>query len=174
MINSRNDIVSLLKEYIVTQQEYVYQFWMPEAHEWNVKKQVAYYNGIVLGKFREKDAFTLQVLKEGVTDQALYDEIKINLERHIKMIEGLEQPDIMNKMQMESYKRQRDELSRDTIDDWISNYCRWIQEDVMEISYSEIRVLLFIYYSFDNYDYQRKHPFCSDLNELEVVYKFSM
>lgn len=129
MINSRNDIVSLLKEYIVTQQEYVYQFWMPEAHEWNVKKQVAYYNGIVLGKFREKDAFTLQVLKEGVTDQALYDEIKINLERHIKMIEGLEQPDIMNKMQMESYKRQRDELSRDTIDDWISNYCRWIQED---------------------------------------------
>lgn len=171
MINSRNDIVSLLKEYIVTQQEYVYQFWMPEAHEWNVKKQVAYYNGIVLGKFREKDAFTLQVLKEGVTDQALYDEIKINLERHIKMIEGLEQPDIMNKMQMESYKRQRDELSRDTIDDWISNYCRWIQEDVMEISYSEIRVLLFIYYSFDNYDYQRKHPFCSDLNELEVVYK---
>lgn len=128
MINSRNDIVSLLKEYIVTQQEYVYQFWMPEAHEWNVKKQVAYYNGIVLGKFREKDAFTLQVLKEGVTDQALYDEIKINLERHIKMIEGLEQPDIMNKMQMESYKRQRDELSRDTIDDWISNYCRWIQD----------------------------------------------
>lgn len=129
MINSRNDIVSLLKEYIVIQQEYVYQFWMPEAHEWNVKKQVAYYNGIVLGKFREKDAFTLQVLKEGVTDQALYDEIKINLERHIKMIEGLEQPDIMNKMQMESYKRQRDELSRDTIDDWISNYCRWIQAD---------------------------------------------
>jgi len=41
----------------------------------------------------------------------------------------------------------------------------------MEISYSEIRVLLFIYYSFSNYDYQRKHPFCSDLNELEVVYK---
>lgn len=28
MINSRNDIVSLLKEYIVTQQEYVYQSWM--------------------------------------------------------------------------------------------------------------------------------------------------
>ena len=138
MINSRNDIVSLLKEYIVTQQEYVYQFWMPEAHEWNVKKQVAYYNGIVLGKFREKDAFTLQVLKEGVTDQALYDEIKINLERHIKMIEGLEQPDIMNKMQMESYKRQRDELSRDTIDDWISNYCRWIQEDGFETTLKAI------------------------------------
>ena len=82
MINSRNDIVSLLKEYIVTQQEYVYQSWMPEAHEWNVKKQVAYCNGIVLGKFREKDAFTLQVLKEGVTDQALYDEI-ISLKNEI-------------------------------------------------------------------------------------------
>ena len=100
MINSRNEIMELLGEYIVTQQEHVYQLWMPEAQEWNVKRQVAYYNGIVLGKFREDDALTLQVLKEGVTDQALYDEIRINLERQIKMIEEMEQPDIMRKKQL--------------------------------------------------------------------------
>lgn len=171
MIDSRNEIMELLDEYIVTQQEYVYQFWMPEAQEWNVKRQVAYNNGIVLGKFREEDALTLQVLKEGVTDQALYDEIRINLERHIKMIEEMEQPDIMHKMQVELYKRQKDELYRDTIDDWISDYCRWIRGDVKGRSYSEIRVLLYLYYSFDNYSYQKKHPFCSDLNELEAVYR---
>lgn len=44
MINSRNEIMELLGEYIVTQQEHVYQLWMPEAQEWNVKRQVAYYN----------------------------------------------------------------------------------------------------------------------------------
>ncbi|MGN8922681.1 hypothetical protein ACTNB0_16790 [Lachnospiraceae bacterium HCP28S3_F9] len=72
MINSRNEIIGLLKEYTVTQQEYVYQFWMPEVPEWNVERQVAYANGIVLGKFREDDSLTMQVLKEGVTNQALY------------------------------------------------------------------------------------------------------
>lgn len=171
MINSRNEIRGLLGEYIVTQQEHMYQLWMPEAQEWNVKRQVAYYNGIVLGKFREGDALTLQVLKEGVTDQALYDEIGINLERQIKMIEEMEQPDIMRKKQLECYKTQKDELSCNSIDNWISKNCGWIREDVAGRPYSEIRVLLYLYYSFDNYSYQRKHPFCSDLNQLEAVYK---
>ena len=30
MINSRNEIMELLGEYIVTQQEHVYQLWMPD------------------------------------------------------------------------------------------------------------------------------------------------
>lgn len=171
MINSRNEIIGLLKEYTVTQQEYVYQFWMPEVPEWNVERQVAYANGIVLGKFREDDSLTMQVLKEGVTNHALYSEIKINLEYHIKMIEEMEQPDIMHKMQLESYKKQNYELSSDSIDNWISKNCRWIREDVMERPYSEIKVLLYLHYSFENYNYQKTDPFCSDLNELEEVYK---
>lgn len=171
MLNSRNEIMGLLKEYIVTQQECVYQFYMPDAQEWDVKRQVAYNDGVVLGKYREEDALTFQVLKEGVTDQALYDEIKINLEYHIKKIEEMEHLDIMNKNLVESYKRQKDELFRYSIDEWISNNCRWIREHVIRKSYSEIRVLVYLYYSFDNYNYQIKHPFCSDLNELEAVYK---
>lgn len=95
MTNSRNEIIELLKEYTVTQHEYVYQFWMSEAEEWNVKRQVAYANGIVLGKFREDDTITRKVLQEGVTDKALFSEIRVNLERQIKKIEELEQPDIM-------------------------------------------------------------------------------
>lgn len=95
MINSRNEINGLLEEYTVAQQEYVYQFWMPDAQEWNVKRQVAHANGIVLGKFREDDALTIQVLKEGVTDQVLCDEIRMNLECHIRMIEEMEESDIM-------------------------------------------------------------------------------
>lgn len=119
MINSRNEINELLNEYMVTQQEYVYQFWMPATQKWNAKRYVAYCNGIVLGKFREGDALTLQVLKEGVSDQALYDEIRTNLEHHIKMIEEIEQPDIMHKSKLKSYKTQKDELSYNLINNWI-------------------------------------------------------
>ena len=41
----------------------------------------------------------------------------------------------------------------------------------MERPYSEIKVLLYLHYSFENYNYQKTDPFCSDLNELEEVYK---
>lgn len=65
MINSRNEIIGLLEKYMVTQQEYVNQAFMPETTNWNTKRQVAYINGIVLGKFREDDAETMRVLKKG-------------------------------------------------------------------------------------------------------------
>lgn len=171
MIDSRNEIIELLEKYMITQQEYVNQALMPETTNWNTKRQVAYINGIVLGKFREDDAETIRVLKEGVTDQALYSEIKINLEYNISLIEKMEEIDIINQMQLETYKKQQNELSCDTIDTWISKNCKMIREYVANTPYSEIRVLLYLYYSFDNYNNQRKHTFCSDLNELEAVYK---
>jgi len=172
VINSRDEIMTLLNEYIITQQEYTYQSWIPETEvtEWDGKRQAIYANGVVLGKFREKDASTLQVLKEGVSNQGLYNEIRINLEHHIKIIEEMECLDYIYKVQLESYMKQKNELSCDSIDDWISKNCRSILEETAEKSSSEIRVLLFLYYSFENYNRQRQHPFCSDLNELEMVY----
>ncbi len=105
MISSRGEIMELLKEYTATQHEWIYQFWMPGIEEWNAERQVAYANGIVLGKLREGDSITRQVLKQGVTDKALYSEISVNLERHIKKIEELEQSDIMQQMELKSYKK---------------------------------------------------------------------
>lgn len=170
MINSRNNIIELLNEYMVTQQEYVYQGWLGEGDEWSGKKQADYMNGIVLGKFREQDSLTLKVLKEGVTNQALYNEIRINLDHNKKMIENMETSDKIRKVQLELYKIQKDELSIDLIDGWIRKNCKWMQEDAEGRDYSEIRVLIYLYYSFENYNYQRKHPFCSELNELELIY----
>lgn len=171
MIDSRDEIIELLKEYTVTQYEHVYQFWMPGAAKWSVKRQVDYNNGIVLGKFRENDSATMQILKEGVTDKALYSEIRVSLEHQIKSIEDLEQPDIMQQMCLVSYRRQQDELLSCSIDEWISKNCGWIKRDVEGRPYSEVKTLLYLYYSFENYEYQRQNPFCSDLNELQAVYE---
>lgn len=156
---------------MVTQQEYIYQFWMSDEEKWSGKRQAIYINGIVLGKFREDDVLTIQVLKEGVTDKALYTEIRSNLERHIKMIEELEQSDIFQKKQLESYKCQKEGLLNYSIDKWISKNDGCIRQDAIGLSYSEKRVLLYLYYAFDNYAYERENPFCSDLNELERIYK---
>ena len=95
MITSRKAIAEFLKKSMITQHECNCQFWMSEKEEWDVKKQVDYINGVVLGKFRENDA--RKILKEGVTDEALITEIKIKLKREIKNIEKLKHPDILQK-----------------------------------------------------------------------------
>lgn len=92
MINSRNEIVELLKEYMITNHEYTKNF-MFESEQWSGKRQAIYSNGTVLGKFREKDSTTIKILKEGVNDKALYNEIKLNLEHNIEVIKKLNSTD---------------------------------------------------------------------------------
>ena len=75
MIESKYDIFPLLNEYISTQHEWMYQFWMRDAEKWNDTRRAIYINGVVLGKFRESDILTIQTLKLGVSDTALHNEI---------------------------------------------------------------------------------------------------
>lgn len=62
MISSREQISDLIKEYLHTQYEYVAQYWSEDVPEWDGKKQALYSNGVVLGKFREKDKATMNLL----------------------------------------------------------------------------------------------------------------
>lgn len=167
MIHTRNEITELLKEYAAAQHEIVYRFWSGESNE---KLKVSYFNGIVLGKFRENDPLTRQMMKEGVNDNALYTEISAHLEHRIQMLEQLDEPDLMQQMQLAFCKNKQTHLFTDSLDDWIRKYCGWIKKEVTGIPDSEVKVLLYLYYAFDNYDFQKKHPFCSDLDELETAY----
>lgn len=171
MIESKNDILPLLNEYIGTQHEWVYQFGMGDAEEWSGTRQAIYSNGVVLGKFRESDIPTIQTLKIGVSDTALHSEIYQYYERKIKAKKELKHPDIMQQGMLEIYEKQFRDLLILPIDEWIENNCTWIQNDVIDLPYSEIKVLLYLYYAFDNYDYIRKNRYNSDISSLTATYE---
>lgn len=170
MIEEIAEIEELLIEYKNIQAEWVYQFWMGKT-EWSGKRQAAYMNGVVLGKLREKDPKTLSVLKKGVSDDALRREIMTELERNIKIRHNMNELDIMEEMKLESDIKLCKELSLYNVDDWIIKNCNWIYEDTKNLTHSEVRVLLYLYYAFNNYEYRNKDPFCSDIDELEIAYK---
>ncbi len=171
MIESKNDILPLLNEYIGTQHEWVYQFWMGDAEAWSGKRQAIYSNGVVLGKFRESDILTIQTLKIGVSDTALHSEIHQYYERRIKAQKELEHPDIMQQGMLEIYERQFRDFWVLPLDEWIENNCAWIQSDATNLSYPEVKVLLYLYYAFDNYDSIRKNRYNSDVSNLTATYE---
>lgn len=171
MIESKNDILPLLNKYIGTQHEWIYQFWMGDAEEWSGTRQAIYSNGVVLGKFRESDILTIQTLKLGVSDTALHNEIHQYYERRIKAQKELEHPDIMQQGMLEIYEKQFRDFLILPIDEWIENNCTWIQNDVADLAYPEVKVLLYLYYAFDNYDYIRKNRYNSDTSSLTAAYE---
>ena len=171
MIESKNDIFPLLNEYISTQHEWIYQFWMGDAEKWSGTRQAIYSNDVVLGKFRESDILTIQTLKLGVSDTALHNEIHQYYERKIKAQKELEHPDIMQQEMLEIYEKQFRDFLILPIDEWIENNCTWIQNDVADLTYPEVRVLLYLYYAFDNYDYIRENRYNSDISSLAATYE---
>lgn len=144
MIESKNDILPLLNEYIGTQHEWIYQFWMGDAEEWSGTRQAIYSNGVVLGKFRESDILTIQTLKLGVSDTALHNEIHQYYERKIKAQKELEHPDIMQQGMLEIYEKQFRDFLILPIDEWIENNCIWTQSDVADLTYPEVK----LYYTY--------------------------
>lgn len=170
MIKCRNDIIDILEEYLLTDYERVHDFYSGGDDKWSSHRHVLYANGAVLGKFREKDMRTMNALKLGVTDDALTDEIKINIRYHISLYNVKEEQDIMDKMHIKSCEKSYRELQFYCIDDWIDRNCRWIKEETAEITYQEERVLLYLHYAFQNFNNQRKHRYCSDIDQIEEAY----
>ena len=66
--------------------EFLAQIWNPKVRQWSPHKQAIYNNGVVIGKYLERDAITLSLCSEDITDEAIQTEIKHYLEQSISFV----------------------------------------------------------------------------------------
>ena len=144
---------------------------MPDINGWDYNKQAIYINGVVLGKFREKDIETIRTINIGVEEAALKAEIRENLKNHIEELKQLTELDSMQQRQIEIKRLQLNDLQTHTISEWIKKHTGWIEEIVEKTTQLELQGLLFLYYAFENWKYERNHPYCDDLEQLRDSYK---
>lgn len=170
MIEQSQDVLHLLEEYINTQYEWTRQRWIPDTERWDSQRQSLYWNGVPLGKFRERDSMTMLTLEEGVSDSALRQELLVYYERERKAIQDQKEPDILQQMRLPHLQSQLEQLSSQSIDIWINNHLGWILEEAAEIPYAKARVLIYLHHAYYNYDSIRKHPYNADLSSLAATY----
>ena len=100
MIELRQDVLPLLDEYINTQYEWIRLGWIPDTERWDSQRKSRYWNGIPLGKFRERYPMTMLTLEEGVADNALRQELLLYYEREREAIQDQKEPDILQRMRL--------------------------------------------------------------------------
>lgn len=166
MIERRQDVLPLLNEYIIADRERLCQYWAPEATQWSAKKYALYVDGAVLGKFREKDPMTMNILEEGVSDTALQEELCLHLEREINLRRVLVNSDPMQAQMLHVYRNEYDHLFALSVDDWIKCNLGGMLSAIGHLPYSKARVLIYLHYAFYNYNSWRKNRYNSDLNSL--------
>lgn len=170
MIEHRQEVIFLLDEYIKTQREWIHQAWIPDLAMWNSDRQRLYWDGIVFGKFRERDPLTMQTLEKGVSDTALQEELCTYFSRKIREIKDSTAPDILQRYMLPNLQNKYSQLSLIQIDDWINKNMGQILNEASEISYAQARVLIYLYHAYYNYDSIRKNPYNSDLSSLTEIY----
>ena len=105
MINERNDIIHLYVDYMETEHERT-RILCGGAPKWEVSRDVKYINGVVLGKYREKDPETIKVLDSVVSSEMLQKEVFIHLQNTIKEYEQRDELDIL---QQKKYNAEKEE-----------------------------------------------------------------
>lgn len=128
-------------------------------------------NGIVFGKYREHHLETIQIMSRGVTDLALKEEIAIKCSSSIEMIKYKKNPDIMDKLKLDSEENLLKELSEMPLDDWIKKNCQWAQNEFKTIPYSEYRVFWYLHYAFENFRAEKNHIYCADSDQIDSIYR---
>ena len=170
MIEQRQDVLHLLEEYINTQYEWTRQRWIPDTERWDIQRQSLYWNGVPIGKFRERDSMTMLTLEEGVSDNALRRELLLYYERERKAIQDQKEPDIFQQMRLPHLQSQLEQLSSQSIDVWINNHLGWMLKEAAETPYAKARVLIYLYYAYYNHDAIRKGPYNADMSNLTATY----
>lgn len=170
MIEQRQDVLHLLEEYINTQYEWTRQHWIPDTERWDSQRQSLYWNGVPIGKFRERDSMTMLTLEEGVSDNALRRELLLYYERERKAIQDQKEPDILQQMRLPHLQSQLEQLSSQSIDVWINIHLGWMLKEAAETPYAKARVLIYLYYAYYNHDAIRKGPYNADLSNLTATY----
>ena len=169
MINERNDIIHLYVDYMETEHERT-RILYGGAPIWEVSRDVKYINGVVLGKYREKDPETIKILDSVVSSEMLQKEVFIHLQNTIKEYEQRDELDILQQKKYNAEKEEYEFLKTNGIDDWINRYCNWIKNEMRDFSNNKIKALLYIYYSYDNYKRENNSPYNPDISVIKNIY----
>lgn len=169
LINERNDIIHLYVDYMETEHERT-RILYSGTSGWEASRDTKYNNGVVLGKYREKDPETIKVLNSVVSSETLQKEVFIHLQNTIREYEQRDELDIFQQIKYNAEKEEYKFLKTNGIDDWINRYCNWIKNEMRDLSNHKIKALLYIYYSYDNYKRENNSPYNPDISVIKNIY----
>lgn len=87
---------------------------------WEVDREVKYFNGVVMGKYRENDPETMKILNEQVSKEALYDEVSIYLQNKIYEYKQQDELDILQKVMFIEEQNEYEFLRANGIEMWVT------------------------------------------------------
>lgn len=168
-----NILVRLFSDYKKTEDEYI-QAILPNAilPNWDYKRLAKYANGVVIGKYRERDPETLKVIQSNISQEKIKQVISSYYkDQIIKLSLSNCNVGIPNRY-LKDVKRKKEalkELENSNLKEWIEKYEDWIYLNVPKDS-NEVNGLIYIYYGYEEYSKFENSVYNSNKDNISKIY----
>lgn len=161
----------LFEEYLKTSRQWVLHRLTDSCpDEWPVERMCLYGNGVVPGKYRERDPETLCLIEKmscPEEEEHVKREIQISLQRELRNLEAQPELDFqVEKLQLAQKKLHA--LQIGSIQQWAEVYgCTGL----IPVDQKDIPGFLYLDYAYKNYQYMAEAPWNACQTEVEDLYR---
>ena len=168
-----NILVRLFSDYKKTQDEYI-QAILPNAilPNWDYKRLEMYANGVVIGKYRERDPETLKVIQLNIPQEKIKQVISSYYKDEIIKLSLSDCNIGTPNGYLEDVKRKKEalkELENSNLKEWIKKYEDWIYLNVSKNS-NDVIGLIYIYYGYEEYSKIENSVYNSNKDNISKIY----
>lgn len=165
----------LFRQYYDTGQQHV-QYMLCNKHqdEWDVHRSCLYSNGVVLGKYRENDKLTINVLQSKLPTEDLCRVLKINNANDLKALLRSGKTDCITTEKINLHRKQADELSSLSIEEFINKNHRWLIDECKrkgDIDLEKVIKLAYLYFSYALFETNENAPFSKHQDNIKALFE---
>lgn len=167
-----SSLILLFEEYLRTGRRWsLHRLTDSCPDEWSVERMCLYVNGVVPGKYRERDSETLRLIEKMSRPEEevrVKREIQIFLQRELRNLEAQPEPDQNQIEELKLTQKKLRELQTEPMQRWAEVYgCT----GVIPVDPKDISGFLYLNYAYKNYQYQAEAPWSDRQCEVEELYQ---
>lgn len=141
------------------------------SEDWPVERMVLYRHGVVHGKYLERDLETMRIIDKmsRLEEEYVKQEIRQSLQRELRILENLQEPDEGRINQKKKTQELIDALSTKSIQQW-ANLC-YPPSFLITVDTKDIPGFVYLWFAYSNYRYQQEAPWSDYQQTVKELYQ---
>lgn len=157
---------TLFFDYDYTEIEYMKAMFSNEANDIIIK----YINGIVVGKFRERDKQTLQAIRLNVPHTEIKRTILESFKAQRDTLIEIDEPDFIRQEQLKNCNNAIADIEVLPLEEWIYKYLSGLLHALPELECNDFLGFIYVYYAYEEYKRIKEHACNNKQPYIDAIY----
>lgn len=165
---------NIFEEYMEMENSRIENCFMGDyKNGWDVKRHCLYINGVVWGKYRERDPKTIDVIKSNISNECIKNIFQKYSENQLQSLKSCGKHDIITTKKIMNLEGQLEDLTKLSLEQWMRMYQPLTIEECLKNGDEDIECaihLAFIEFSYELYRIECKSIYNKEQGKVKQLY----